>query len=154
MKYDFFENRKYRRLAELSPSGDNNIALQEREKRRYRRFHARDGVIAYWRDSYGKVVDIGLGGVSFCYTGGNHNPFLALTERHRPYDKLELIFGRNNLYLPDIEVRVVFDRRLVIDEENVRLIGDHICGLSFGRMTNDQFFLLKSFILTGTDIGD
>jgi hypothetical protein len=120
------------------------------ERRRYPRFLVEENVMVALQNGIrriGRVKDIGRGGLSF-----EHIDEGNLSESDSRKNVLLLV---NDLRLPEIPCKIVYDTPLPIPSEYDRLTIQFItrrCGVEFEPLTDDQADRLDFFLKTFTKI--
>ena len=89
----------------------------------------------------GNIVDIGMGGVSFCY----------ITRDERPYSSshLHILLPDRSFLLDSMPVRTV-SSDFQLEHQTPVNISTRRCGVTFGDLTDDQKWDLTYFIRTLT----
>ncbi|MDY6989013.1 MAG: PilZ domain-containing protein [Thermodesulfobacteriota bacterium] len=89
----------------------------------------------------GNIVDIGLGGVSFCYIAGDERPH---TSSH-----LHILLPDRSFLLDSMPVRTV-SSDFQLEHQTPVNVATRRCGVTFGDLTDDQKSDLTFFIRTLT----
>jgi len=111
------------------------------ENRKQVRYTIRKDAYVAWKDGetrVGKIADISMGGLAFHYV--EEDP-LGL-ERGR----IDIFTSGKRFYLPDIPVRVIYEKCQPINESDPSDISMNRCGMAFDRLTEVQVFQLKALL--------
>lgn len=122
-----------------------------KERRKHHRFPAQDGALVFTPliRYLGQVIDISLGGLTFSYVApvNELNEPCILTE---DIDKLDIVFGRKNFLLSNIPIQTVADFKIETFTSHNQVVMKRRHSVRFGKLSADQLFRLKRFILTMT----
>jgi len=89
----------------------------------------------------GSIVDIGMGGVSFCYIAGDERPDAS--------SHLDILLPDRSFHLDSMPVRTV-SSDFQLEHQTPVHVAARRCGVTFGEMTDDQKLDLTYFIQTLT----
>lgn len=122
---------------------------RKKERRRYRRFHCREGVVIFWDSKYGRVRNISLGGLSFSSII-NDNDY-ALENQSEESINLDIIFKSEDLLVPGLPTEIIYDYHI---SETETTSGQSCYRKYYGGRFSDlsarQDFKIKSLILKGS----
>ncbi len=115
--------------------------VETSERRRHKRFKVKDGALAFIGSVPGTIVDISEGGMTVRYV-------VLEKELNSPF-QLDIFFGINDFYLPDVPGDVVNEG---VDFPQPPFSAFYIkrLGIKFGELTSEQESQVKYFILNNT----
>jgi hypothetical protein len=147
-----YEKRRTRRQPKSSEFSGNDQPSEALEERRdYRRFIAKEGVMAFCEDEiYGIVKDISLGGIFFQCIKREGQDLKFEGEHAESITHLELVYGKDDVWLSDLHVDQVHCCKTESTDDNNNYAQKLFCGLAFSEPTEDQLFMIKRLIVKGT----
>ena len=113
------------------------------ERRKHKRFQARQDAYVAVRPAYlklGRVIDIGIGGLTFRYVAEEHPPDLS--------SQLDIFLASQDFYLDKVPFGIISDFQA--DAIPFSSVSMRDCSVQFGELTPDQKFELESFIQNHT----
>lgn len=116
------------------------------ERRKYSRFHVHEGALAFISNRYGKIIDIGMQGLSFQYIVKANKPSL----RHYLQTakiSLDITFNIHKFCLVDLPIAIIYDQEMRSNDVYRSLLSKRRCGVRFKDPTTNQLSLLKRFII-------
>ncbi len=117
------------------------------ERRRKERISARKGAIAFSDRRYGQIIDASLDGLCFQYYTSTSKTTDRNVQEERGKGKLDIVFGAFDFFLVSLPVATVADFQVsLLDTGKSRQIIRRRV-LSFGKITAEQLFRLKRFLL-------
>ena len=121
------------------------------DRRVCRRFTANNGTMAFFDDvkAFGPVADICLDGISFSYSHTEKSQCVALPLQ--PGGLVSIIYGKKDFSLGKLKVDVISNVLIESIHTSEKQFSKCRCSLKFKEVTNDQLFLLKRFLLIGTN---
>jgi len=132
-------------------SGDMTSDVPDGDRRIFRRLPAKPGAMAFFDGvkAFGQIAEIGLGGLSF-YDIKTSNIFHA-DLLFFGQGSLEIIYGQKDFSLANLGAQIVSDQVIKGLSPSGRKTATRLYRLQFKRLSVDQLFLLKRFLLTCTD---
>lgn len=111
-----------------------------KERRQYTRFLTKGGTVIAVNTSFGELIDISVGGLSFRYLGDDE-----LSD-----DMTEgMFFGDDDSFWPNVPLKTVSDDEIDNEEyETPKHVRRH--SMEFGELTPQQMHQLMDFIQTNT----
>lgn len=113
---------------------------QSNERRRYRRFRAREGIFVESRansPNLGKIIDISLGGLSFCWMCGIEKPFNSF--------EFDILLSGKGVYLSNLLSKTI-SACVATDNCGSLSIPSMRCSVQFEDLTPDRISKLEDFI--------
>lgn len=106
------------------------------ERRAYQRYQVDDCAFSV-ESKFGQVLDISMGGLSFCYVAKGDGPETSF--------ELGTLFGDDDLCLDKLPVKAVSSQTAAkaMEQSSARIVR---CGLQFGELTSVQRLMLDYFI--------
>jgi hypothetical protein len=110
------------------------------ERRKHKRFHAKDGTFAVLRPQWpystkiGQIIDISMGGLAFSYVAGEDQP-------NRSYE-LDILLAEHSFHLTKIPFKTIWDQ----EAEQLPSLRMRRCGVQFGELAPHHISQLEYFV--------
>lgn len=114
--------------------------IDPKERRQYTRFLTKGGTVIALNTSFGELIDISFGGLSFRY----------LADDEISDDMTEgMFFGDDDSFWSNVPLKTVSDDEIDNEEyETLKHVRRH--SMEFGKLTHQQMHQLMDFIQTNT----
>jgi hypothetical protein len=112
------------------------------ERRKHKRFHAKDGTFAVLRPQWpystkiGQIIDISMGGLAFSDVAGEDQP-------NRSYE-LDILLAEHSFHLTKIPFETIWDQEA--EQLPSSTLSMRRCGVQFGELTRNQKSQLEYFV--------